>query len=179
MDALTQLRSRIRTVPDWPKAGVQFRDITPLLADGQAFALLIEQFAQRYRARHVQAVAGLEARGFIVGAALARALGVGFIPIRKQGKLPFATLEESYALEYGEATLQIHTDALEPGQRVLLVDDLIATGGTMLAGAHLLMRLGAELVECAAAIDLPELGGAARLRDEGLLLFALLEFGGH
>ena len=175
-DTAAQLRRHIRTVPNWPVPGVQFRDITPLLADARAFQLMIDTLAQRYEAMKPDLIAGLEARGFIVGAALAYRLGVGFVPIRKKGKLPYECIEESYLLEYGSATVETHVDALRPGQRVVLVDDLIASGGTMAAGARLLQRLGAELLECAAVIDLPALRGSQQLRDSGLSVFALLDF---
>jgi adenine phosphoribosyltransferase len=172
------IRSHIRTVPDWPVAGVQFRDITPLLSNPRVFRVLIDQFVHRYFDQRPTAIAGLDARGFIIGSVLAYELGVGFIPIRKKGKLPFTTVAESYELEYGSATVEIHADAVKPGDRVVLIDDLVATGGTMLAGARLLQRLGAELIECGAIVDLPELGGSAKLRGEGLALFSLLEFEG-
>ncbi|MDI4635615.1 adenine phosphoribosyltransferase [Pelomonas sp. V22] len=177
LDAATELRRHIRTVPDWPVPGVQFRDITPLLADAAAFRLMIETLAQRYEAAKPALVAGLEARGFIIGAALAQRLGVGFVPIRKKGKLPFECIEESYLLEYGSATVELHVDAVQPGQGVLLVDDLMASGGTMGAGAQLLQRLGAEVLECAVVIDLPALRGSQRLREAGLPVFALLSYG--
>lgn len=167
---------RIRTVPDWPEPGVQFRDITPLLRDGEAFAELIEAFAGRYATAHIDAVAGIDARGFIVGAALAYRLRCGFIPVRKAGKLPFDTVCESYSLEYGQSTVEVHTDAADPGDHVLVVDDLIATGGTILAAAKLMQRLGAKIVETAAIIDLPALGGSARLKDAGIAGFALLTY---
>lgn len=175
------LKSHVRTVPDWPAPGVQFRDITPLLQDAQLLCEVVERLASRYRdpALRPDRVAGLDARGFIVGAALAYALGLGFVPIRKQGKLPFRTIAETYELEYGSATLELHTDAVAPGERVLLVDDLIATGGTMMAGKRLLERLGAEVVEAAAIVDLPDLGGADRLRAAGLPVHCLMSFGGH
>lgn len=175
------LKSHVRTVPDWPAPGVQFRDITPLLQDAQLLREVVERLASRYRdpALRPDRVAGLDARGFIVGAALAYALGLGFVPIRKQGKLPFRTIAETYELEYGSATLELHTDAVAPGERVLLVDDLIATGGTMMAGKRLLERLGAEVVEAAAIVDLPDLGGADRLRAAGLPVHCLMSFGGH
>jgi adenine phosphoribosyltransferase len=175
------LKAHIRTVPDWPAPGVQFRDITPLLQDPEVFRALIAAFVQRYRepARRPDVVAGLDARGFILGAVIAHELGLGFVPIRKKGKLPFSTVEENYALEYGTATVELHTDAVTPGQRVLLVDDLIATGGTMLAGKKLLEKLGATVLEGAAIVDLPELGGSAKLRAAGLSLFTLLDFAGH
>ena len=173
------IRSHIRTVPDWPAPGVMFRDITPLLSNPRVFRVLIDQFVHRYFDTRPSAVAGLDARGFIIGSVLAYELNVGFVPIRKQGKLPFTTVAESYELEYGSATVELHTDAVKPGDRVLLIDDLIATGGTMLAGKRLLERLGATVVEGAAIVDLPELGGSARLRAAGLALFTLVEFGGH
>jgi adenine phosphoribosyltransferase len=175
------LRQHIRTVPDWPAPGVQFRDITPLLQDPQVFRVLIDAFVQRYMQRDLRpdAVAGLDARGFILGAVVAYELGVGFVPIRKKGKLPFTTVEETYELEYGSATVELHTDAVQAGDRVLLIDDLIATGGTMMAGKKLLEKLGAEVMEGAAIVDLPELGGSSRLRDSGLPLFTLVDFAGH
>ena len=179
MDDRTLIRDTIRTVPDWPSPGVQFRDITPLLSSPKVFRVLIDQFVHRYFDRRPDAVAGLDARGFIIGSVLAYELGVGFVPIRKQGKLPYTTVEESYELEYGSATVEIHTDAVRPGERVLLIDDLIATGGTMMAGKRLLERLGATVIEGAAIVDLPELGGSARLREAGLQLFTLVSFAGH
>ncbi|MCV2352720.1 adenine phosphoribosyltransferase [Paucibacter sp. B2R-40] len=172
------IRSHIRTVPDWPAPGVQFRDITPLLSNPRVFRVLIDQFVHRYFEQRPTAIAGLDARGFIIGSVLAYELGVGFIPIRKKGKLPFTTVAESYELEYGSATVEIHADAVKAGERIVLIDDLVATGGTMLAGARLLQRLGAELIECGAIVDLPELGGSAKLKGEGLALFTLLEFDG-
>ncbi|MDN3919099.1 adenine phosphoribosyltransferase [Roseateles violae] len=176
--AADYIRSHIRTVPDWPHAGVQFRDITPLLSNPRVFRVLIDQFVHRYFDRKPDAIAGLDARGFIIGSVLAYELNIGFIPIRKKGKLPFTTVEERYELEYGSASVEIHTDAVRPGERIVLIDDLIATGGTMGAGARLLQRLGAEIVEGAAIVDLPELGGSQRLREAGLPLFTLLEFEG-
>lgn len=178
-DDIDILRARIRTLPDWPAPGVLFRDITPLLSNPRTFRLLIDQFVHRYLDAGATTVAGLDARGFIIGSVLAYELNLGFIPIRKKGKLPFDTLEETYALEYGSATVEIHTDAAKPGDRVVLIDDLIATGGTMLAGVKLLQRLGAEVIEAAAIVDLPALGGSQRLRDSGLTLFTLLAFDGH
>jgi adenine phosphoribosyltransferase len=178
MDALQRIRDTIRTVPDWPAPGVQFRDITPLLADPKMFRLLIEQFTQRYAPMRPDVVAGIDARGFILGAVIAYELGVGFVPIRKKGKLPFTTVQESYELEYGSATVEIHTDAVKAGDAVVLVDDLIATGGTMLAGKRLLEQLGARVLEGAAIVDLPELGGGKLLRDAGLPLFTLVDFAG-
>jgi adenine phosphoribosyltransferase len=168
--------SRIRTIPDWPEPGVQFRDITPLLRDGKAFHALIDAFALRYADASIDAVAGIEARGFIIGAALAYRLGCGFIPVRKAGKLPFDTYGETYSLEYGTSVVEVHTDAAEIGEHVLVVDDLIATGGTFLATARLMQRLGAQIVEAAAVIDLPALGGSRRLDEAGMRHFALLKF---
>ena len=175
------LKQHIRTVPDWPAPGVQFRDITPLLQDPRVFRVLIDAFVHRYMdpALRPDVVAGLDARGFILGSVVAYELGVGFVPIRKKGKLPFTTVEETYELEYGSATVELHTDAVHPGQRVLLIDDLIATGGTMLAGRKLLEKLGATVMEGAAIVDLPELGGSSRIRTSGLPLFTLVEFEGH
>ena len=175
------LRDHIRTVSDWPAPGVQFRDITPLLQDPKVFRVLTDAFVQRYMdpALRPDVVAGLDARGFILGAVIAHELNVGFIPIRKKGKLPFTTVEETYELEYGSATVELHTDAVKPGQRVLLINDLIATGGTMMAGKKLLEKLGATVVEGAAIVDLPELGGSKHLKDSGLPLFTLVDFAGH
>ena len=175
------LRDHIRTVPDWPAPGVQFRDIMPLLQDPRVFRVLIDAFVHRYMdpALRPDVVAGLDARGFIIGSVLAYELGVGFVPIRKKGKLPFTTVEETYELEYGSATVELHTDAVRQGDRVLLIDDLIATGGTMMAGRKLLEKLGATVTEGAAIVALPELGGVQRLRDSGLPLFTLVDFAGH
>ncbi|WP_349741183.1 adenine phosphoribosyltransferase [Roseateles cavernae] len=177
--AADYIKSHIRTVPDWPSAGVQFRDITPLLSNPRVFRVLIDQFVHRYFDAKPTAIAGLDARGFIIGSVLAYELNIGFIPIRKKGKLPFTTVEETYELEYGSATVEMHTDAVKPGDRIVLIDDLIATGGTMMAGAKLLQRLGAQVVEGAAIVDLPELGGSQRLQESGLPLFTLVDFGGH
>ena len=175
------LKSHIRTVPDWPAPGVQFRDITPLLQDPRVFRVLIDAFVHRYMAPGLRpdVVAGLDARGFILGSVVAYELGLGFVPIRKKGKLPFTTVEETYELEYGSATVELHTDAVKPGQRVLLIDDLIATGGTMMAGKKLLEKLGATVIEGAAIVDLPELGGSDRIKATGLKLFTLVSFEGH
>ena len=175
------LRDHIRTVPDWPAPGVQFRDITPLLQNPRVFRVLIDAFVHRYMAPDLRpdVVAGLDARGFILGSVVAYELNVGFVPIRKKGKLPFKTVEETYELEYGSATVELHTDAVHAGQRVLLIDDLIATGGTMMAGWRLLEKLGATVTEGAAIVDLPELGGSDRLKAGGLPLFTLVEFAGH
>jgi len=174
------LRSHIRTVPDWPVPGVQFRDITPLLQNPKVFRVLIDAFVHRYMdpALRPDVVAGLDARGFIVGAVIAYELNVGFVPIRKKGKLPFTTVQETYELEFSSATVELHTDAVRAGQKVLLIDDLIATGGTMMAGRKLLEKLGAHVMEGAAIVDLPELGGSDKLRASGLPLFTLIDFDG-
>jgi len=186
-DVLTQqtvshyLRCHIRTVPDWPAPGVQFRDITPLLQNPKVFRVLIDAFVHRYMDPTLRpdVVAGLDARGFILGSVIAYELNVGFVPIRKKGKLPFATVQETYELEYGSATVELHTDAVQAGQKVLLIDDLIATGGTMMAGRKLLEKLGAHVMEGAAIVNLPELGGSNKLRASGLPLFTLIDFSGH
>ena len=173
------LADAIRTIPDYPKPGILFRDITTLLSDGAAFGAAVDGLAAPYAALRIDKVAGLEARGFILGGAVARQLGAGFVPVRKKGKLPHHRHSVEYELEYGVDCLEIHLDAVNPGQRVLLIDDLIATGGTALAGMNLLGRCGAELVAAAFVIDLPDLGGADRLRAAGVDVLSLVSFGGH
>ena len=174
----SRLLATIRTVPDWPKTGIHFRDITPLFQSPDLWAEVISHFVERYKHRKIDAIAGLEARGFILGAALAHSMNLPFIPIRKKGKLPYKTLSEDYDLEYGTATMEIHTDACRPGDKVLLADDLIATGGTLLAGKKLLDRIGAEVIEAAVVIDLPYLRGAEKCRASGLPVYALIQFDG-
>ena len=178
-DVSDYLRRNIRTVPDWPAPGVQFRDITPLLQNPRTFRVLIDAFVHRYMNKRPDVVAGLDARGFILGSVVAYELGGGFVPIRKKGKLPFTTVEETYELEYGSATVELHTDAVRAGQRVLLIDDLIATGGTMMAGKKLLEKLGATVIEGVAIVDLPELGGSVKLREGGLEVFTFVHYAGH
>ena len=173
------IRTSIRTVPNWPEPGVMFRDITPLLSDANTFRHSIDAFAAHFRDQRIDAVAGIDARGFVIGAAAAYAMNLGFVPVRKAGKLPFESLTEEYALEYGKASIQVHTDAIAKGARVLLIDDLIATGGTMLAAVRLLERLGAGAILPAAIIDLPDLGGSKALVDKGFRPFTLCAFGGH
>ena len=169
------LFEKMRKIPNWPEEGILFHDITPILQSPQYFRLLVDLLVYRYMDQKVNVVAGLDARGFIIGAALAYQLNVGFVPIRKKGKLPFETVSQSYALEYGEATVEMHTDAFHSGARVLLVDDLVATGGTMLAGAELIRRLGGEVLEAAAILEFTDLPGGKRIRDAGVPLFTLYQ----
>ncbi|MCB1510950.1 MAG: adenine phosphoribosyltransferase [Hyphomicrobiaceae bacterium] len=176
---MDNLKRLVRTIPDYPKPGIMFRDITTLLADAQGFKAAVAQLAEPYRTLPVDAVAGIEARGFILGGAVADRLGCGFIPIRKKGKLPFKTIGQDYELEYGIDTIEIHEDAIKPGERVLVVDDLIATGGTASAGASLISRTGGEIVGAAFVVDLPELGGRARLEALGVACHVLMTFDGH
>lgn len=173
------LAARIRTIPDYPKPGILFRDITTLLKDGPAFRHVIDTLAARYADARVGAVAGIESRGFILAAPLAHALGSGFVPVRKAGKLPAETVGLDYALEYGTDRLEVHRDAVASGERVLLVDDLIATGGTTVASTRLLRSLGAEVVEVAVVIELPDLRGRPALGELGVPLFSLVAFEGH
>ncbi|MFZ6646630.1 adenine phosphoribosyltransferase [Undibacterium sp. TJN25] len=179
LNASQYIKDHIRTVENWPQQGVMFRDITPLLQDPKTFRLLIDLFVHRYMDAKLDMVAGLDARGFIIGSVLAYELNLGFVPIRKKGKLPFNTLSEQYELEYGSATVELHADACKPGDRVVLIDDLIATGGTMMAGKKLLERLGAEVIEGACIVDLPELGGSRLLKASGLQLYTVCDFDGH
>lgn len=172
------VRDYIRTIPDFPKPGIMFRDVTTLFADPRGFRICIDQLLDPFSDQRFDKVAALESRGFIMGGAIAHQLNVGFVPIRKKGKLPAATISEDYLLEYGEATMEVHDDAFKPGERVLLVDDLLATGGTAEAGVKLCEQLGAEIVGCAFVIDLPGLGGRKRLEDMGLRVEALCAFEG-
>lgn len=171
---IEELKRRIREIPDFPKAGILFRDITPLLSDGRAFRYAIDYLGERYLNRKVDIVVGVEARGFIMGAALAYKLGAGNAIVRKPGKLPFKTNRTTYALEYGTDTLEIHQDAIRPGQRVVLADDLLATGGTISAAADLVRQLGGEIVELAFLIELTDLNGRDRLK--GLPVFSLIQY---
>ncbi|MEL7298916.1 MAG: adenine phosphoribosyltransferase [Pseudomonadota bacterium] len=172
------VKDYIRTIPDFPHEGIMFRDVTTLFADARGFRMAIDQLLHPYAGAEIDKVVGLEARGFILGGAIAHQLSVGFVPVRKKGKLPGATIEQSYTLEYGEAVMELHDDALEAGERVLLVDDLLATGGTAEAGIKLLERLGAQVIGCAFVIDLPELGGRKKLEALGMDVHALTEFEG-
>ena len=173
------LRDSIRSIPDYPKPGIMFRDITTLLGDAGAFRRAVDELVHPYAGGKVDKVAGIEARGFILGGAVAHQLSAGFVPIRKKGKLPHETVRVSYLLEYGEDELEMHADALVAGERVILVDDLIATGGTALAATELLRRLGAEVVAACFVIDLPDLGGADKLRAAGVEVRTLIGFEGH
>jgi adenine phosphoribosyltransferase len=168
----------IRTIPDFPHQGIMFRDVTTLFLDPRGVRLAIDQMLSPYVGAQIDLVAGLEARGFILGGAVAHQMSKGFLPIRKKGKLPGATIEQDYALEYGQATVEIHDDAVQPGQKVLLVDDLLATGGTAEAGIRLIERLGGEVVGCAFVVDLPDLGGRARLEAMGMSVHAICAYEG-
>jgi adenine phosphoribosyltransferase len=170
------LKARVRTVRDWPKPGVNFRDVTTLFQDPKTFRLIIEALARHCSRRKIDVIAAVDARGFIAGGALAYRLRLPFALVRKKGKLPFKTLAEDYALEYGTAAIEVHADACRPGDRVLITDDLVATGGTLLAAAKLFRALGGEVVGVAAIIDLPELGGSKKLRDAGFGVHALCAF---
>ena len=173
------LKEFIRTIPDHPKPGIMFRDVTTLMANAGAFKHAIQKMAEPFRAQKIDQVAGIDARGFILGGALAIELGAGFTALRKPGKLPWTTFSETYELEYGTDELHMHTDALRAGDAVLLVDDLIATGGTAEAGLKLLRAAKADIVAAAFLVDLPELGGAARLREHEIVVHSLMSFEGH
>ncbi len=172
------VKDYIRTIVDFPHEGIMFRDVTTLFADARGFRMAIDQLLHPYAGMRIDKVVGLEARGFILGGAIAHQLTVGFVPIRKKGKLPGTTISQDYKLEYGEAIMEIHDDALQPGEKVLLVDDLLATGGTAEAGIKLIERLGAEIVGCAFVIDLPDLGGRKLIEGLGFDVHALCEFSG-
>ena len=173
------IASKIRTIPDYPKPGIMFRDVTTLLKDPVGLRITVNELVNRYSGMKIDKVAGIEARGFILGAPLAYMLGVGFVPIRKKGKLPAETVSQEYALEYGTDVIEIHKDAIAEGDRVLLVDDLIATGGTAEAAIALIQILGGDIVECSFVVDLPELGGRQRLESLGQKVFTLCEFEGE
>lgn len=173
------LKTLIRTIPDHPKPGIMFRDITTLLSDARGFRRVVDELVQPLAGAKIDKVAGIEARGFILGGAIAHQLSVGFVPIRKKGKLPYKTIGESYELEYGVDRVEIHVDAFAQGERVLLVDDLIATGGTAMAAVKLIERAGADVVLCAFVVDLPELGGADKIRAAGKRVASLVSFDGH
>lgn len=172
------VKDYIRTIVDFPHEGILFRDVTTLFADPRGFRMCIDQLLAPYAGMRIDKVVGLEARGFILGGAVAHQLSCGFVPIRKKGKLPGQTLSQAYALEYGEAIVEIHEDALQTGETVLIVDDLLATGGTAEAGIKLVQRLGAKVVGCAFVVDLPELGGKRKLEALGMEIHTICDFEG-
>jgi adenine phosphoribosyltransferase len=173
------VKDSIRTIPDYPKPGIMFRDITTLLGNARAFRTVVDQLVQPYAGVRIDKVAGIEARGFILGGAVAHQLSCGFVPVRKKGKLPWNTIAQEYALEYGKDVVEIHSDAIKPGEHVLIVDDLIATGGTAEAAVKLVKRLDASVIGASFVVDLPELGGADKLREMGINVQALCAFEGH
>lgn len=173
------IKSVIRTIPDYPKPGIMFRDVTTLFGNARAFRTTVDQLVQPYAGTRIDKVVGIEARGFILAGAVAHQLSVGFVPVRKKGKLPWRTISQTYDLEYGTDTVEIHEDAVIRGENVLLVDDLIATGGTAEAAIRLVERVGAHVVGCSFIIDLPELKGRARLEKLGKRVLSLVEFEGH
>ncbi len=173
------LADSIRAIPDYPKPGIIFRDITTLLGDARAFRRAVDELVQPFAGLKIATIAGIEARGFILGGAVAHQLSAGFVPVRKKGKLPHETVSVTYELEYGTDEIEVHKDAVSPGERVLLVDDLIATGGTAEGAVNLLSRLGAEVVAACFIVDLPDLGGADRIRRLGVPVRTLVSFGGH
>ncbi len=169
----------IRTIPDYPKPGILFRDITTLLGDARAFRRAVDELVQPWAGEKIEKVAGIEARGFILGGAVAHQLSAGFVPVRKKGKLPHLTVSIAYSLEYGVDQMEMHRDGVKPGERVILVDDLIATGGTAVGAVQLLRQLGADVVAACFVIDLPDLGGAKKLADMNVPVRALMAFEGH
>jgi adenine phosphoribosyltransferase len=176
---MNDLTASIRTIPDYPKPGVMFRDITTLLGDARAFRRAVDELVQPWAGTKVDKVAGIEARGFILGGAVAHQLSAGFVPVRKKGKLPHATVSIAYSLEYGLDEMEMHEDALKPGERVILVDDLIATGGTAEGAVKLMRKLGADVLAACFVIDLPDLGGAKKLEAMDVPVRSLMTFGGH
>jgi len=172
------IKEKIRTIPDFPKKGIMFRDITTLINDAEGFKEVIDSFVKRYTGVDIDHVMGIEARGFILGGAIAHALGKGFVPVRKPGKLPAKSIKHEYALEYGTDCLEVHEDAIKKGDKILLVDDLLATGGTALAGAALAEKLGGIVVEMAFIVDLPDVGGRKNIESRGYKMFHLVEFEG-
>lgn len=173
------IKSRIRTIADWPKKGIMFRDITTLLKDPVGLKLCLDNFLERYQEKDIDVVVGIDSRGFILGGALAYELNKGFVPVRKKGKLPAEVESEEYALEYGTDTIEIHKDAITAGQKVLIIDDLIATGGTALAAAKLVKKLGGEIIELAFIVALPDLGGGEKLKAAGFDYYSQTTFEGE
>lgn len=178
MTKSTDVKDYIRTIVDFPHEGIMFRDVTTLFADPRGFRMAIDQMLHPFAGERIDKVVGLEARGFILGGAIAHQLSVGFVPVRKKGKLPGTTISEEYTLEYGEAIVEIHDDAITAGEKILVVDDLLATGGTAEAGIKLIERLGGEIIACSFIIDLPELGGRQKLLDMDMNVHVLCEFDG-
>lgn len=176
---MNELRDLIRTIPDYPKPGILFRDVTTLLGDADGLKRAVHELASRHKGKGIAKVAGIEARGFILGGAIAVAIGAGFVPLRKRGKLPFTVVGHDYELEYGSDRVEMHVDAIEPGEAVLLVDDLIATGGTAAAGAKLIEHVGGKVVEADFLVDLPDLGGSRRLAALGYKVHSLMAFAGE
>lgn len=179
MNITTDLRDSIRTIPDYPKPGILFRDITTLLGDARAFRRAVDELVQPWAGQRIDKVAGMEARGFILGGAVAHQLSAGFVPIRKKGKLPHTTVSIAYSLEYGVDEMEVHDDAITKGERVILVDDLIATGGTATGAVQLLQQIGANVVAACFVIDLPDLGGRKKIETLGVPVRTLMEFEGH
>jgi len=176
---MESIKSKIRTIPHFPKHGIMFRDITTLLKDAQGFRKTVDEFVQRYTGANIDVIVGLEARGFILGGAIAHQLGKGFVPIRKAGKLPAKTVSHEYELEYGKDKIEVHEDAISKGDKVLIVDDLLATGGTALAAAALVEKLGGVVTEMAFIVDLPKVGGRKKIEAAGYKAFSLVEFEGE
>ena len=179
MTSENDLKAAVRTIPDYPKPGIMFRDITTLLGDARAFRRAVDELVQPWAGSKVDQVAGIEARGFILGGAVAHQLSAGFVPIRKKGKLPHTTVRIAYSLEYGVDEMEMHADAIRPGQRVILIDDLIATGGTAEGAVKLLRQIGADIIAACFVIDLPDLGGRAKLEALGVPVRTLIGFEGH
>jgi adenine phosphoribosyltransferase len=178
-DLENDLKASIRTIPDYPKPGIMFRDITTLLGNARAFRRAIDELVQPWAGSKIDKIAGIEARGFIIGGAVAHQLSAGFVPIRKKGKLPYKSVSIAYSLEYGLDEMEMHDDAVEKGERVILVDDLIATGGTAEGATKLLRQMGADVVAACFMVDLPDLGGADKLRKMGVMVRTLMTFEGH
>ena len=178
-ETLELIKSSIKSIPDYPKAGIMFRDVTSLMEDPKAYQATIQLLVEKYKQDGFTKIVGTEARGFLFGAPLALELGVGFVPVRKPGKLPRPTIAQTYDLEYGTDTLEIHTDAIVEGDKVLVVDDLLATGGTIEATVKLIRQLGGEVEHAAFVINLPEIGGETRLEGLGLNVYSICEFAGH
>lgn len=178
MSNVELIKDLIRTIPNWPHSGVMFRDVTTLFKDPQGLQLCLDTFKMRYLRECIDVVCGIEARGFILGAPLAYLLGAGFVPLRKKNKLPGEKISENYQLEYGQDTIEMHLGAVTPGQKVLLMDDLIATGGTALAATRLIERAGGEIVEASFVVDLPDLGGSKLLQEQGIATYSLVSYAG-